>query len=195
MGIDRFNNFILKYIDNNIIDEIDIKNKLKIIAADCIIIDINFLIYQEIIEIENEVNDIIKIILSLSSSNNNYGLIEEYLKKIFLQKHWVIYDFKDLLDGFNEDEIITKFIKPLIKSEYEMIVSHDKKGEYGHKQHIRANEISEKLSEIIKVPFKTFRERNKRTEEKEYKNKRDNLLKIYKSQKNIIRMFYNYYKN
>jgi len=113
MGIDRFNNFILKYIDNNIIDDIDFKNIINIIASECIIIDTNFLIYQEITEIENEVNDIIKIILSLPSCDDNYISIEKYLKIILSQKHWQIYNFNDLLDGFNEDEIIIKFIKIL----------------------------------------------------------------------------------
>jgi len=113
MGIDRFNNFILKYIDNNIIDDVDLKNVINIVASECIIIDTNFLIYQEITEIENEVNDIIKIILSLPSSDDNYISIEKYLKIILSQKHWEIYNFNDLLDGFNENEIVIKFIKIL----------------------------------------------------------------------------------
>jgi len=110
MGIDRFSNFILKSIGNDNIDEVNVSNNIKIVAANCVIFDANFLIYQEIIEIENEVNDIIKILLCLPSVNNNYTLLEEYLKKILLQPHWQVYNFKNLFDGYNEDEIISKFL-------------------------------------------------------------------------------------
>ena len=110
MGIDRFSNFILKSIDNDNINEVNIENNVKLVAANCIIFDINFLIYQEIIEIEDDVNDIIKIILCLPFINNNSSLLEEYLKKVLLQPHWKIYNFKNLFDGFNEDEIILTFI-------------------------------------------------------------------------------------
>ena len=110
MGIDRFSNFILKSIGNDNIDEVNVNNNIKLVASSCVIFDANFLIYQEILEIENEVNDIIKIILCLPFINNNYLLLENYLKKILLQPHWQIYNFKNLFDGFNEDEIISKFI-------------------------------------------------------------------------------------
>jgi hypothetical protein len=110
MGIDRFSNFILKSIGNDNIDEVNVNSNIKIVATNCVIFDANFLIYQEIIEIENEVNDIIKILLCLPSVNNNYSLLEEYLKKILLQPHWQVYNFKNLFDGYNEDEIISKFL-------------------------------------------------------------------------------------
>ena len=110
MGIDRFSNFIFKSVNNDIIDEVNVENNIKLVASNCIIFDTNFLIYQEIFEIEDEVNDIIKIILCLPFVNENYSLLEEYLKKILLKPHWQIYDFKKLFDGFNEDEIIIKFI-------------------------------------------------------------------------------------
>ena len=110
MGIDRFSNFILKSVNNDSIEEVNVNNNIRLVASNCIIFDANFLIYQEIVEIENEVNDIIKIILCLPFINENYTLLEEYLKKILLQPHWQIYNFQNLFDGFNEDEIITRFI-------------------------------------------------------------------------------------
>ena len=58
MGIDRFAHFISKSINNDGFDEININNNIRKIISNHIIFDLNFLIYQEIIEIENEVNDI-----------------------------------------------------------------------------------------------------------------------------------------
>ena len=113
MGIDRFSNFILKSVNNNSVEEVNIQHNIRLVAANCIIFDANFLIYQEIIEVENEINDIIKIILCLPFVNDNYSLLEEYLKKILLQPHWKIYNFQNLFDGFNEDEIISNFINSI----------------------------------------------------------------------------------
>lgn len=117
MGIDRFTNFILKSVNNDSIEEVKINNNIRLVASNCIIFDANFLIYQEIVEIENEVNDIIKIILCLPFINNNYLLLEKYLKNILDQPHWQMYNLQKLFDGFNEDEIIVKFITSItIKS-------------------------------------------------------------------------------
>ena len=113
MGLDRFANFISKSINNECIEEIYINDNLKPIVSNNIIFDLNFLIYQEIIEVENEVNDIIKIILCLPWANDS-NLIEKYIKNIFDQSHWKLYydnfSFENILDGYNEDEIIHNFI-------------------------------------------------------------------------------------
>lgn len=115
MGLDRFANFISKSINNEGIDDFNIGNNIRQIIANHIIFDLNFLIYQEIIEIENEINDIIKIILCLPFSSQNYEVLEKLLQNIFTQEHWKPYyvgtQLENIFDGFNEDEIITKFLK------------------------------------------------------------------------------------
>lgn len=87
MGIDRFSNFIFKSINNDNIEEVDINNNIRKVIANHIIFDLNFLIYQEIIEIENEINDMIKIILCMTTTNKTE--IEDLLKEYLNQKHWV----------------------------------------------------------------------------------------------------------
>jgi hypothetical protein len=67
MGLDRFSNFIVR-TSNEGIEELNIKNSVRRVATNHVLFDLNFLIYQEIINIENDVNDIIKILLSLPSS-------------------------------------------------------------------------------------------------------------------------------
>ena len=65
---------------------------------------------------ENEINDIIKIILCLPFSlNNNNNTLEEYLKEIFNKNHWKINNLEKIFDGFNEDEIINNLITYLNK--------------------------------------------------------------------------------
>ena len=130
MGLDRFSNFILR-TSNEGIEELNITNSVRRVATNHILFDLNFLIYQEIINIENDVNDIIKILLSLPSSINNSDIIHELLSKILLQPHWSKYNnniiLKEILDGYNEDEIITNFIsfitsKILITNNYLSII-------------------------------------------------------------------------
>ena len=93
MGIDRFNNFILRSINNSYIsEEIPIDNNIKKVISNHIIFDINSFIYNEIILIENEINDIIKIILSIKQSEKLH-IIEDLLIIIFKQSHWsLLYD-------------------------------------------------------------------------------------------------------
>jgi len=114
MGLDRFANFISKSINNDGIEEININNNIRKIVSNHVIFDLNFLIYQEIIEVENEVNDIIKIILCLPFMCGNGEILEEQLKNILNQPHWKLYcnenDITGIFDGFNEDEIIKNFI-------------------------------------------------------------------------------------
>jgi hypothetical protein len=113
MGLDRFANFISKSINNEGIEEIYIENNIRKIVSNHIIFDINFLIYQEILEIENEINHIIKIILCLPFSINNNDILEDHLKKIFKQNHWKINNLEKIFDGFNEDEIINNLVNYL----------------------------------------------------------------------------------
>ncbi len=114
MGLDRFANFISKSINNDGIEEISINNNIRKVVSNHVIFDLNFLIYQEIIEVENEINDIIKIILCLPFICGNGEILEEQLKLILSQQHWKLYcnesDISNIFDGFNEDEIIQNFI-------------------------------------------------------------------------------------
>jgi len=112
MGIDRFVSFLSKSINNDYIDEVIIKNNIKKIISNHIIFDLNFLIYYSIIEIENEINDIIKIILSLQFNLNNYNILEQLLFFILKQEHWNKYfdDIIKILNQSDENIIISNFI-------------------------------------------------------------------------------------
>ena len=117
MGLDRFANFISKYTNNDIIEELYINDNIKKKICNHVIFDLNFFIYQEIIELENEINDIIKIILTLPFALNKKDVLENILNKILDQEHWKYYsnNIIDILDCFDENIIITNFINFLTK--------------------------------------------------------------------------------
>ncbi len=109
--MDRFTSFISKYNNDNI-EELIINNNIKKIICNHVIFDLNFLIYQGIIEIENEINDIIKIILSLHFSIDYYDDLQKILLYILKQTHWINYSSNILstVDKPYDNEIILSFI-------------------------------------------------------------------------------------
>ena len=109
--------------------------------------------------------------------------------------------FTDTWNEYTDISIIDNNIKPLLHTSYDMIVSHGKDGEYRNVQHQRVNSIVTTLSEILHIPFMSFYDR---FDINDYKNndfieKRNKLLQIYKSQKDIMNvfsyLFYNKYKH
>ena len=109
MGLERIINFINRNLSYNIINEISLNNNSNKILAENIFFDFNFFIYLNLGELENEINDIIKIIHSLTFTKID-KLIEK-LELILNQDHWKIFkdDLINILDGNNEDKIIKDF--------------------------------------------------------------------------------------
>jgi hypothetical protein len=114
MGFDRFANFIFKSINSDCIEEVNINNNMKPLICNNIMFDVNFLIYQEIINIENEINDIIKILLCIESNNNENinNIILDCINNILKQKHWEMYynQIELILKNKNSNDIINKFL-------------------------------------------------------------------------------------
>ncbi len=106
MGFDKLLNFINKNLNFDSIEELNIETEVKKIIANNIMFDISFLIYQSLIELEDEINNIIKIILSLPFNYLNDNVQEKILEIISLD-HWS--DYKINLDGNDEIDIIMNF--------------------------------------------------------------------------------------
>jgi hypothetical protein len=110
MGFDRLSNFIIKnfnYKYNFIID--DMKRKF---LGNHVLFDLNFLIYNQMFQLEEEINDIIKIVLNLPFSYTVNNKTDERLQKIFDLPWWKTHceNIEFIFDGDLEDDIIHKFI-------------------------------------------------------------------------------------
>jgi hypothetical protein len=107
MGFDKLITFFNKNLPN-ISDELyDIPQ----VVSTHIFFDMNFLIYNSISLLEEEINKIIMLINGVSYTDTS--IINTKLKNIFEQIHWVKLDIdmNDILDGNTINEIITKFKK------------------------------------------------------------------------------------
>ena len=113
MGLDRFANFLSKFINNDGIDRLNIENNIRKVVVNHVILDLNFLIYQEIIEIENEVNDILKILISCKNSNN-INILYKLINEITDKPYWKINkNILLVLNNIENENILDDFIKLL----------------------------------------------------------------------------------
>lgn len=105
MGFDKMLSFFNKNLPN-ICDELYDK---PYIIANHIMIDINFILYNSINELETQINYIIKLICGIPYTDAN--IIETNMKKIFIEPHWDLLNLtmEEIMDGNSINEIIKKF--------------------------------------------------------------------------------------
>ena len=141
MGFDKLVNFLIKNLNNNFIDDINIKSNIKKIIGNHVMFDINFIIYQVLLDLEEEINIIIKLILSLSLSIDNYDYIEkkiiEYFSNISFKNNININNF---FIGDTEDIIIQNFLNYINNHKYNNITIID---------NIIIEKIFNKINELI----------------------------------------------
>jgi LmbE family N-acetylglucosaminyl deacetylase len=96
-------------------------------------------------------------------------------------------DINELWFNLTDKEIFELYIFNIIKNQrYDMIVSHDRYGEYGHPQHKRLNELSLYIASVLNTPFNDFKSRYV-DETPEERKRADNIRDIYKSQSVVVR--------
>ena len=126
MGLEKIIGFINKNFSYNIINNITLINNCNKILAENIFFDFNFIIYINLNQIEEEINEIIKIIYGLSFTP--IEILIEQLQIILNKDHWLIFkpELLNILDGENEEEIIKDFklflnSKEIFKTKINMI--------------------------------------------------------------------------
>jgi LmbE family N-acetylglucosaminyl deacetylase len=87
--------------------------------------------------------------------------------------------------NLTDEEIYKLYISQLLNNKYDLVVSHDRYGEYGHPQHKRLHELSLYIASQLKIPFNDFQTRYI-DEAPEEKKKADNIRKYYISQKVVV---------
>ena len=120
MGFDKLISFFNKNF-SNIGEEL---YEVPQVVSNHIYFDMNFLIYNSINCLEEEINKIIMIIFGVSFTDIN--IINSKLKDIFNKFHWVKLDadMNDILDGNNIDEILKNFKKFLNNNIVELLGWH-----------------------------------------------------------------------
>jgi hypothetical protein len=108
MGFEKFISFLSRNLTYNCIDELNVNNSVVKVLANHVIFDLNFIIYHCIIDLENEINDILKIIYSLPYNTSELQvLLEENLNKEYWNK--ININFYNIFDGTCEEDISNKF--------------------------------------------------------------------------------------
>jgi hypothetical protein len=109
MGLDKIISYLSKNLPFNSINELSYTNNINKVVADKIFVDFNFIVYSNLNDLEEELNEIIKIILSLPYVD--IKILNSKLEKIFDTYTWN--GLKDtiinILDGENQKEIISNF--------------------------------------------------------------------------------------
>ena len=110
MGFDRLSNFLnknLNYTYGFVIDELKRK-----VLGNHILFDLNFIIYNQMFLLEEEINKVIKIVLNLPFCQLKNNKTEDKLSEIFDLPWWRRHceNIEYIFDGNNDNEIILKLI-------------------------------------------------------------------------------------
>jgi len=129
-------------------------------------------------------------IFSFKSNINTNTRSDEFIMVMNkLNYAYEIWDFEDnyFNNNWNKLLLVQQLLNVFYGRNYKKIVTHNLNGEYGHKQHKKISEIIHKLKPNNLYVF-DFKE----TEINPYIDELNELLYLYKSQKQIIQKYYKY---
>jgi len=102
-------------------------------------------------------------------------------------EHWTGYKGGE---DYHREKLIYELLRVLRERDYKKIVTHNKQGEYGHPRHRALHDI---LYHLRPELLWCFNKSGERLSDKLLHKKRD-LLKVYKSQKEILEWFSPWYE-
>jgi len=113
MGFDGLISFLIRNLPNDMFDEVHLQKNYNKIVSKHILIDISFILYNCYIEIEEDINKILKYIYALSCTD--YNMIISKIEAELQKNHWK--SFNVPLDGNTQDMISDKFINYLMDND------------------------------------------------------------------------------
>ena len=117
MGLERIIGFLNKSLSYNGIKELSVNNCCNKTITENVFFDFNFIIYINLVELENDINELLKILNSLPY--NSIEIIEEHLETILNLDYMKFFkdDICKIIDGDNEEIIINELKKFLFSKE------------------------------------------------------------------------------
>jgi hypothetical protein len=86
-------------------------------------------------------------------------------------------------------------VMPILDGTYDIVVSHDADGEYGHVQHKRVHSIARYVASALKIPFESFRDRWDIDYTKDLVEKKKEVLpRLYPSQAYNVNQNMNFFE-
>lgn len=131
MGIDKiYQNFYKLFGGNDYFEENSYEYSYHKIGSDRLVLDGNFILYQVIYEMENDLNDLIKMILSIPHNSNRERIIECIFNKIS-KSPLSIYEntFKSIFEKENIEEMID-IIKNIVNNKNKNNIYNNLLGNY-----------------------------------------------------------------
>ena len=137
MGFDGLISFLIRNLPNDAFDDIDLNINHNKLLSKNVLIDISFILYNCYLEVEDDINTILKYICGISCSN--YSKIINLIEAKLISNHWKNIDIQ--LDGLDQNEICKNFIESICKNDNEII------------DNIMLKNINEKLEKILENIF------------------------------------------
>ena len=137
MGFDGLISFLIRNLPNDAFDDVDLNINHNKLLSKHVLIDISFILYNCYLEVEEDVNNILKYICGISCSN--YSKVINLIEAQLLENHWKNINFK--LDGNDQNEICKNFIDSLVKNDNEILDS------------IMLKNVSDKLEKLLSNIF------------------------------------------
>ena len=143
MGFDGLISFLIRNLPNDTFDEVNLVKNYNRVVSKYILIDISFILYNCYIEVENDINLILKYIYALSCTD--YNEIIKKLEKELEKDHWK--NIKVPLDGETQDEISDNFIK--------FLTDNDNKYFFDLLSNYTCNKLQNILENLFELKFTT----------------------------------------
>lgn len=137
MGFDGLISFLIRNLPNDAFDDVDLNINHNKLLSKHVLIDISFILYNCYLEVEDNINNILKYICGISCSN--YSKVINLIEAQLLENHWKNINIK--LDGIDQNEICKNFIESICEDDNKIL------------DDIMLKNVSDKLEKLLSNIF------------------------------------------